>query len=88
MNVKAEVLRYFDARAQAPLPGGTEEERLGCKYLDQGIVDSMGLVEMITSFEALFGIRFSSEDVQGYEFQTPGGLIGLIEKRLAEKGTS
>lgn len=85
MDVKGEVLRYFSERAQAPLPGQTEVERLGCAYLDQGVVDSMGLVEMIADFEGRFDIRFSSEDVQGYEFQTPGGLIGLIEKRLAEK---
>lgn len=85
MDIKAEVLRYFQEHAQTPLTGQTEAEQLACAYLDAAVVDSMGLVEMIGALEAKFDIRFSSEDVQGYEFQTPGGLVALIEKRLAEK---
>lgn len=82
MNVKEEVLSYLESCNQ--IPGETEEQLLSCNYLDVGIVDSMGIVMMITEFEERFEIHFDAVDLQSYEFQTIGGLIGLIERKLVE----
>lgn len=78
MNVKQIVLDYFSKKGG--LPGSTTEEQLTCAYLDSKIIDSMGIIEMITYFEDTLGIRFSPEDLMSQEFQTVGGLITLIEK--------
>lgn len=83
MNVKEEVLSYLEACNK--IPGETEEQFLSCNYLDVGIVDSMGIVMMITEFEERFGMHFDSDDLQSYDFQTIGGLIGIIEKKLVEQ---
>lgn len=56
----------------------TEEALLSCEYLEQGIIDSMGLIEMITTLEETLKFRFSAEDFQKFEFRTIGGLIELI----------
>lgn len=83
MDVKEAVLSFIDSNNR--VPGNTEEERLSCSYLDTGIIDSMGIVLMITEFEERFGILFDAEELQSHEFQTIGGLIGIIERKLAVK---
>jgi len=80
MNVKTEVIAYLEAHK--PIPGANEEEKFRCSYLDVGIIDSMGIIKMVMNFEEKFGIQFDADDLQSFEFQTVGGLIGLIEKRL------
>lgn len=69
---------FFAKNAKAPLPDG--EEGLKVHYLDTGLIDSFGIVMMISDFEAELGITFSAEDMQSYEFQTVGGLIGIIDR--------
>ena len=71
------VLGFFAQRH--PIPSTVRDEQLSCRYLDVGLVDSMGIVEMIMGFEAHFGIRFSAEHLQSPSFQTVGGLIDLID---------
>ena len=78
MNVQQTVLEFFSQKGG--LPGSTTEEQLTCAYLDAKIIDSMGIIEMVTHFEDAFGIRFSAEDLQSQEFQTVGGVVALIER--------
>ncbi len=83
MEVKEAVLSFIESNNR--VPGNTEEEKLSCNYLDIGIIDSMGIVLMITEFEERFGILFDAEELQSPAFQKIGGLIGIIERKLAEK---
>lgn len=77
-EVKAEVLRYLEGKGK--LPGATEADKLRYEYLSAGLIDSLGIVEMVEEFERRFGVRFRPEDLQSQDFQTVGGLIGLIER--------
>ena len=77
-DIKKEVLNYLEG--QAPTFGAQGNEKLTCRYLDQGFIDSMGIILMVQYLESRFGIRFSSDDLQSDEFQTPAGIISLIEK--------
>ncbi len=61
--------------------------RLDLHYLDAQLIDSFGIVTMISDFESALGITFTAEDMQSYEFQTVGGLIGIID-RLASTSAS
>jgi acyl carrier protein len=85
MDVKDTVLNFFESHAKNPIPGNTEEERLNCYYLDMGIIDSLGIVEMIMELEGKYGIYFTDDHLQSYEFQTIGGLIKLVESMIKEK---
>lgn len=85
MDVKETVLKFLEARAKNPIPGETEEERLSCYYLDAGVIDSLGIVEMIMELEGKYEIFFTDDHLQSYEFQTVGGLIGLVESMIKEK---
>jgi acyl carrier protein len=82
MDVKGTVLTFLSSKNH--IPGDTEAEELACDYLAAGVLDSMGIVEMVTEFEDIFGIRFSPEDMQSDEFRTVGGLIGIVERRRTE----
>jgi acyl carrier protein len=81
MNVTQTVLDFFDSRGG--LPGSTQDEKLACAYLDAKIIDSMGIIDMVSHFEDSFGIRFEADDLQSEEFQTVRGLISVIEKLRA-----
>ena len=85
MNVKQKVITYMHDNARSSLPTGEEKGVLECYYLDQGVIDSIGIINMITSFESEFGISFDAEDMQSYDFQTVGGLIRIIESKMAKK---
>ncbi len=85
MNIKGEVLLFFKSHALKPLPGDKDADYLSCYYLDIGIIDSIGIVEMIMEFEEKFNIHFDADCMQSYEFQTIGGLIQIIERIRGEK---
>ena len=78
MCVQEYVIEYLES--QNPILGDSEAEKLDCRYLDLGVIDSVGIVLMITEFEEKFGVQFAAEHLQSDEFLTVGGVIGLIEK--------
>ena len=81
MRYEKLVRDFFAQHGKSPLPSG--EDALTVHYLDDGLIDSFGIVTMITDFESALGVTFSAEDMQSYEFQTVGGLIGILD-RLAK----
>ena len=83
MDTKETVLSFLSSKND--IPGETESDQLACEYLDQGILDSMGIIEMVVDFEKKFGIRFSPENMQSLEFRTIGGLIGIIDNLRKEQ---
>jgi len=76
MNVTETVLDFFNKRGG--LPGASLDDQLQCHYLDRKIIDSMGIIEMVSHFEKTFGIHFDVELLQSDEFLTVGGLISII----------
>lgn len=77
------VLRYFTSKG---LPDFNDEaELLECEYLDKGIIDSLGIVELVVAIESRFDIELSSEDMQSGDFGTIGGLINIVERLLGKK---
>jgi len=76
MLVKQFVVDYLQSRGSLPQ---NPKDLLKYEYLDAGLIDSMGIVEMINEFEKKFKIYFKPQDMQSMEFRTVGGLIQLIE---------
>ena len=83
MDVKEVVFAFLLSRGE--ISGETEAEQLACEYLDTGVLDSMGIVDMILEFEERFDIHFEPEHLQSVEFRTIGGVIQLIERLIEEK---
>jgi acyl carrier protein len=82
IDTKETVIAYFHGKIK--FLGVAEASQLACNYLETGVLDSMGVVEMIVEFENSFKICFSPEDMLSPDFQTVGGLVTLIN-RLREK---
>lgn len=80
------VLRYFEPKGD--MKDLSEQEKLGCKYLDNRLVDSFGIIEMVGTFEKQFGINFKPEHLESDEFSTVGGLVNLIEAMLQAQSVS
>jgi acyl carrier protein len=80
-DVRDTVLRFFGERA--PLPGETVDEQLAVAYLDEGLVDSIAIVELVVELETTYGFRFAPADLQAPEFRTIGGLVATVERLRA-----
>lgn len=50
-------------------------------YIEEGYMDSLGMIRFITELEDTFQIEFSEDEMESASFQFVGGLIGLVEKK-------
>jgi acyl carrier protein len=77
------LLAWFRERGKFPADG--LEERLAVNYFDAGIIDSFGIIELISDIEQKYGVEFSSEDFLDRRFSTIGGLAAILEQRQQSK---
>ncbi|MBF0547086.1 MAG: hypothetical protein HQM08_21775 [Candidatus Riflebacteria bacterium] len=77
-EIKDFIIRYFKGKKLPKLKN--ETEILEYKYLENGLIDSMGIVDLINSMENRFSIVFSIQNMQDPEFGKVGGLISMVER--------
>ena len=53
-------------------------------YVEDGYMDSLGMIQFITELEDTFQIEFTEEEMESTAFQCVGSLIGLIEKKCRQ----
>jgi acyl carrier protein len=53
--------------------------------LEQGIIDSLGIMKLIVFLEETFGIKVSDEDVVPENFQSLDIMIKFIEQKMRNK---
>lgn len=71
---------YFSKKGK--IPGDTKEDQLNVDYFDTGLIDSLGLIELVTAIESNFGMTLTSKDMQDQNFRTIKGLAGIIKKKM------
>jgi acyl carrier protein len=76
-KVRDAVVTHLRTKGEVP---EDEAKQRSFEYLEKGLLDSFGIIEMITEFEGRFEIQFSPEDLQSLEFRTIGGLVDMIER--------
>ena len=54
-------------------------------FVENGFVDSMGMVQFVTILEDEFDIEFSAEELLSNDFRTVGRLEKLIESKINAK---
>ena len=54
-------------------------------FVENGFVDSMGMVQFVTILEDEFDIEFSAEELLSEDFRTVSGLEKLIERKINAK---
>lgn len=83
MDTTGWLIDWFGERG--PMPEGGRDALLGMNYFDVGIIDSLGVIELIAAVEAHFGIRFNQEDFQDRRFPSIGGLAALVDELAAQQ---
>ena len=53
-------------------------------YIEEGYMDSLGLLQFIGEMEDEFGIEFTDEELESGSFRIVGELIAMVEKKLEE----
>lgn len=54
-------------------------------FVENGFVDSMGMVQFVTILEDDFDIEFSADELLSKDFRTVSGLEKLIERKINAK---
>jgi acyl carrier protein len=53
--------------------------------LEQGIIDSLGVMKLISFMEATFGIQVLDEDIVPENFQTLKNIAMLVQNKMQNK---
>jgi acyl carrier protein len=83
MTIGAALIAFI----QAELVGEerTLEVDASTRLIDGGLIDSMGLMQIIGFIEEQTGVRIPDEEVMPENFQTVGSMEGLIARLLARR---
>ena len=66
------------------LPGTAEDKVLeSASLFDDGIVDSLGLQQMLVHLETEYAIEVDEDDLIPENFETVAGIVSLVEKLQA-----
>ena len=83
MEPKIWLINWFEKNSLATeinMKNGLEEN-----YFENGWVDSLKFMELITQIEEKFGIRFSNDEFLDRKFSTIEGLTKIIERKNEKK---
>lgn len=61
------------------LPDGIDVDDY--RYLDEGHIDSLGMIKFIVEIEEKFGVSLTPEDIRSAELRSVGGLVSLVGKK-------
>lgn len=79
-NIEEFVLNYIQKKYTVP----ETTDIYSLNYIDEGYVDSLGLVKFIVELEDEFGIEFSDSELEDNSIKIVGDLIKLIERKMAQ----
>lgn len=65
-----------------------ERGKLTAEYplIENHVVDSMGLLMLVSFVEEQFGIQLTDEELTPSHFGTIGSIAGLVDRKRAEHG--
>ena len=81
-NVKDFVIDYIQREYTIP----DDVDIINLNFVEEGYVDSLGLVQFIYSLEDEFGISFSDDDLQNPDIKLVGKLIAIVESKMEAGG--
>lgn len=78
MDVKETILNLLQVKYTIP----PETDLNDLNYLEEGFVDSLGLIKFICELEEVFKIEFTDEELSLDDFQNVQKLINLVEGKI------
>ena len=77
-EIRNKILEFVEREYK--LPDGIDMDTFD--YVENGYVDSMGLVQFVAILEDDFDIEFTKDELLSDEFKTIGGLEKMIKTKL------
>jgi acyl carrier protein len=77
MSLEKELLDYFHERSEETLTANTD-------LVEDNVIDSMGVMELIEFLEARYGVQLDMEDLTIENFATVQDIANLIEAKRGE----
>ena len=78
MNIRTQILEFFSNHFMLDLDGELSDQD---SFLEQGIVDSTGVLELIAFIESTFGIRIEDEEIVPENLDSISNIKKFLEKR-------
>ena len=82
-TITQEIITILERHGEISTP--TEHEKNKYRYLDEGHIDSISIINFIIEIEEKFQILLLPEDTQSDEFRYIEGLSTLIENKIRAK---
>ena len=79
-NVKEYIVGYIQKEYTIP----EDTDILTLNYVDSGYIDSLGMLQFITTIEDEFNVEFSDEDLQNPDIKVVGMLIDIVKSKMGE----
>ena len=79
MDIQRVILDFIEREYK--LPENIDYESFN--FMENGYVDSMGLVQFVAILEDEFDIEFSADELLSHDFKTIGGLEKIIRTKIA-----
>ena len=80
--MEEKILEKIAFYLKVPFDEKNMEELMKVSYLDEGYIDSFGMIQMILGLEEEFNIKFSEEELLSQEIKTVKGLVNLVKEKI------
>ncbi len=80
-DVRASVKAYLRAELDAAKLGTQLDD--DTKLIESGIIDSLGIMKLLQYLEESFSIHIGDDELRPENFETPGIIASLVEKKLS-----
>lgn len=77
MTIETQLITYFKDTLDADVTPGTP-------LIEQGIIDSMGVMDLVTFIEQSFGVEFEMDDMTVEKLGTVAAISNLITSKRGE----
>lgn len=77
---------YESLNQRTPLPYENPEELLDVNYVEEGLVDSLGLLQFILELEEEYQVEFTEEEMLDMTIMNIQQLITTIQMKRGEEG--
>lgn len=77
-NVKDFIVEYIQREYTIP----EDVDIMNLNYVEEGYIDSLGLIQFIAVIEDEFGITFSDEDLAGEDIKVVGKMVDLVTAKM------
>jgi acyl carrier protein len=81
MDIKAQVRQYIAKNLLFSDNGFTYTD--DASFLEEGIVDSLGVMELVLFIEEKFGVKVKDEELTPDNFDSVNKLANYIQRRLS-----